>query len=236
MLSLPVRFVLVRPQRSENVGAVARAMKNCGLREWGWVAPGFDSLDGARRLAVHAGELLEQATRPATLEEAVADCSWVVGTSSRHVRGKRRLSPREVAREAVRRAAAGPVAIVFGEESSGLSNEEVDLCHDLSAIPADDAQPSFNLAQAALLYAYELRIAALEERPPSPPQPPAPATDALLRVLEGSLEQALSGGGFLVHDGRHALRDLLATLRRAELSRKEAELWIAALKTVAKRK
>lgn len=235
MLELPLRLVLMRPQTPENVGAAARAMKNCGLRDWAWVDPAFEDLGPAQRLAVHAEELLVRAARPASLAQAVADCTWVVGTSSRSVRGKRRLSPREVAREAVDRARSGPVAIVFGDERSGLTNAEVDACHDLSSIPADDEQPSFNLAQAVLLYSYELRIAALEANPPPPRQLPVPANDALLRVLEQAIDEGFRAGGFLVNEGRHGLRDLVSTLRRAHLSKREAELWIAALKSVGKR-
>ena len=127
-----------------------------------------------------------------TLEEAVADCVWVVGTSSRRVEGKRRLSPRQVAPEAVERAAGGPVAIVFGDERSGMTNEEVWRCHDLSSVPTAPEQPSINLAQAVLLYAYELRVAALDRPegpstpPPSPPPTrPWPASRAPSREFSG---------------------------------------------------
>lgn len=232
----PVRLVLLRSRNPENLGAAARAMKNCGLSDWAWVDVQAEDLGPARRMAVHAGELLDQARRPATLDEAVSDCVWVVGTSSRFVRGKRRMTPRAVAEEAVERGAQGPVAIVFGDERSGLTNEEVDRCHDLSAVPTDPAQPSINLAQAVLLYCYELRMAALAAGPRAPAPLPIAATDAELAHLQAALHDALERGGFLVHEERHAVRDLLTTLRRARLSRNEARLWIAALRTMAKRR
>jgi tRNA/rRNA methyltransferase/tRNA (cytidine32/uridine32-2'-O)-methyltransferase len=227
----PFRFVLLRPRNAENLGAAARALKNFGLADWVWVGHVPEDLTPARKLAVHAGDVLDGVRRVDTLEEAVADCVWVVGTSSRRVEGKRRLSPRQVAPEAVERAAGGPVAIVFGDERSGMSNEEVWRCHDLSSVPTAPEQPSINLAQAVLLYAYELRVAALD-RPDGPSTLPVPATDEALAGLQDSLASVLRTAGFLVHEGRHGLRDLMGPLRRSRLTRKEASLWTAALQHV----
>jgi tRNA/rRNA methyltransferase len=229
-----VRLVLVRPRNPENLGAVARVMRNFGLDDWAIAALGTHDFAAARRVAVHAEELLDRPRLAATLDEAVADCAWVVGTSSRSVRGKRRLSPQEVAREALARAGEGRTAIVFGDERSGLTNAEVHRCHDLSAIPAADAQPSLNLAQAALVYAWELRRAALEAAPARAPRAAEGATDAELAAVEDALRAALRGAGFLAGPERHAVRDLAAALRRARLSRREARLWLAALRTLGR--
>jgi tRNA/rRNA methyltransferase len=235
---LPVRVVLLRPRNPENLGAVARAMKNFGLDDWAIAELGTHDFATARRVAVHAEELLDRPRVVRTLDDAVADCAWVVGTSSRQVRGKRRLAPDEVAREARARAPEGRTAIVFGDERSGLTNAEVLRCDDLSAIPAGAAQPSLNLAQALVVYAYELRRAFLKAVPPSPAGLPAAAggaTDTELLALEASLRDALREGGFLVGPERHAVRDLAATLRRARLSRREARLWRAALGAIGRR-
>lgn len=234
---LPIRLVLMRPRNAENLGAAARAMKNCGLSQWTWVRPEAEDLAPARRLAVHAEELLDGVRREDTLEAAVADCVWVVGTSSRKVEGKRRLAPRAVGEELVARAAQGPVAIVFGDERSGLTNAEVERCHDLSAVPTDPSQPSINLAQAVLLYAYEIRMASLAAAPPPPAPLPVAASDAELARVEETLETLLQSGGFLVdpHAGRTGLRDLFAPLRRSRLTHHEARLWLAALHTLRKR-
>jgi len=232
-----IRFVLLRPRNAENLGAAARALKNFGLSDWAWVQPSPEvaaALGPARRLAVHAEELLDQAARPPSLAEAVADCAWVVGTSSRTVPGRRRLSPRGAAEEAVRRAAGATVAVVFGDERSGLTNAEVQRCHALSSVPADPAQPSLNLAQAVLLYAYELRLARLAAQPPPRAPAAAPASDQELETLRRSLEALLERGRFLVHPGRHAVRDLMTPLLRSSLSRKEARLWVAALAKVTR--
>lgn len=232
----PLRLVLLRPQNPDNVGAVARAMKNFGAADWALVHPAFGDLSLAGRLAVHATDLLERARVVDSLDEAVRGCVWVVGTSSRHVRGKRRLSPREVAREAVERGASGPVALVFGDERSGLSNEDVDRCHDLSAVAADEEQPSLNLAQAALLYCYEVHQA-LRERSPPPPAPEAAlAADEEVRGVEAALARVLGGAGFLQQNEARAMRELMTPLRRSRLLRREAQLWRAALEATAKKR
>lgn len=228
-----VRFVLLRPRSGGNVGAVARALKNFGHRDWAIVGPTeFDEAE-ARMMAVQAHDVLDAARRFDSLDEAVADCAWVVGTSSRARKGTRRLSPRGFSAEAAHVLARGQVALVFGEERSGLSNEELDRCHDVSCIPTDDAQPSVNLAQAALLYSYELSLARASE--PEPPLLPLAATDRELQVLRTKLEAVLSDSGFLRHDPRPALRGLLDPLERARPTRDEIRLWTAAIASFQKR-
>ncbi len=227
----PFRIVLVRPRNPENLGAVARVMRNFGLEDWAIVSLGTHDFATARRVAVHAEELLDRPRLCRTLDEAVADCAWVVGTSAR--RGAElRLSPAEVAAEALGARRAGTTAVVFGEERSGLTAAELERCHALSSIPASAAQPSLNLAQAVLVYAYELARAPAGA-PPSARR--ALATDGELQGVEESLRALLRGGGFLAGPERHAVRDLAAVLRRAAPSRREARLWETALRAVARR-
>jgi tRNA/rRNA methyltransferase len=238
------RIVLVRPRNPENLGAVARAMRNFELADWAIVELGTHDFSTARRVAVHAEELLDRPRLCATLDEAVADCSWVVGTSARKVRGKPRLFPEDVGREALARA-PGRTAIVFGEERSGLTAAEIDRCHDLSAIPTGAAQPSLNLAQAVLLYAWEMaravRLAGQRVGPgagdgsTSRRRTGALATDAALQAVEAALRDLLRGGGFLAGPERHAVRDLSDVVRRGRPSPREARLWETALRAVAKR-
>jgi tRNA/rRNA methyltransferase len=229
--ALPVRIVLIRPRNPENLGAAARAMKNFGLADWAIVALGTHDFAVARRVAVHAEDLLDRPRLCATLDEAVADCAWVVGTSPRKVRGRRRLSPAEVAREIAERAPAR-TALVFGDERSGLGNEDVLRCHDLSSIPTDAAQPSLNLAQAVLVYCYVLRQAALVGAPRVASPRATAAADAELALMEQALREVLRAGGFLAGPERHAVRDLADTLRRSRLSSREARLWLSALRRV----
>jgi TrmH family RNA methyltransferase len=229
----PPRLVLLRPRNADNLGSIARVMKNFGLTDWVVVSPNPKLLEvpGMHRLAVKSGDLLESVRRVDTLAEAIADCSWVVGTTMRLVEGKRRMTPRELAAEAGDRDDER-WAIVFGDERNGLSHDDVRQCHGLSFIPSSDEQPSLNLAQAVGVYAYEL---AMSQRAATSAPRPAYADDAMFRVLRATVEDTLSGAGFLKHDDRHAVDDLVATLQRSRLTKKEAGLWLAALKVIGKK-
>jgi tRNA/rRNA methyltransferase len=229
-----VRVVLVRPRNPENLGAVARAMANFDLHDWAIVSLGTHDFATARRVAVHAEFLLDRPRLVSSLDEAVADCAFVVGTSGRS-RGPL-LSPGQVGEEAARRS-PGRTAIVFGEERSGLTAAELDRCHARSSIPTGDVQPSLNLAQAVLLYAYEARQAAVRASGRAAPKAGAPAlaTDAELLEVESALREMLRAGRFLAGPERHAVRDLTGVLRRAGPSPREARLWHAALRAVGKR-
>lgn len=223
--------MLLRPRVPENLGAVARALKNFGLADCVLVAPETSIDDPAAvRLAVQSEDVLAGFRSVATLDEAVADCAWVVGTSSRRLRGVRRVDVRAFASEAVRRE---PVALVFGDERSGLTNDEIERCHDLSAIDTDDAQPSINLAQAVLLYSYEWSKA--RRGAPAAPVLPVAATDGEVRLVEGALADLLRSASFLHDEGRHAMTELVRPLVRSRLTRDEARLWNAALRAARKR-
>jgi tRNA/rRNA methyltransferase len=206
-------------------------MKNFGFGDWAVVSLATHDFSTARRVAVHAEDVLDRPRLCASLAEAVQDCAWVVATSSRTVRGRRRLSPSRVADEVVVRAPA-TTALVFGDERSGLSNDDVLRCHDLSALPTDAAQPSVNLAQAVVVYCYAVRCAVLAAGHRAAPPRAAAATDAELARVESSLRAVLEAGRFLVGPERDAVRVLHDTLRRARLSQREARLWLAALRRI----
>ncbi len=229
----PPRLVLLRPRNADNLGSIARVMKNFGLADWVVVSPNPKLLEvpGMHRLAVKSGDLLETVRRVDTFEEAIADCSWVVGTTMRLIDGRRRLTPREVATEAQDRHDE-KWAIVFGDERNGLTTDDVRQCHALSFIPSSDDQPSLNLAQAVGVYAYEVAMAS---RATKPAPGPALADDATFRTVRASLEETLRSASFLQHDDRHAMDDLMTTLQRSRLTKKEAGLWIAALKSITKK-
>lgn len=231
------RLVLLRPRNADNLGAIARAMKNFGLFDWVVVSPNPLLLEapGLHRLAVRAGDLLESVRRVDSLAEAVCDCTWVVGTTMRRVEGRRRLTARELAHSASTRADER-WALVFGDERSGLTNDDLSQCHALSFIPTSDEQPSLNLSQAVMVYAYEWSIAQRSQTQTSPPRPTL-ADDAELRQLRHSIERGLSAIGFLRKDSdeRHAVDNLFDSLTRATLSAKETSLWTAVMRVVAKK-
>jgi TrmH family RNA methyltransferase len=176
-----VDVVLVRPARAANVAAACRAMKNMGLDALWLVGVPEGFVGGeARNLAYGAWDVLDAARLAPDVRAATADAALVVGTSGRAA--PRAWSPRELAAEAGRRAAGGRLALVFGPEASGLRNDELALCHARVHIPAHPDHPSLNLAQAVLILAYELRLAAVA---PSPAEP-------LPRASAGELEEALA--------------------------------------------
>jgi tRNA (cytidine32/uridine32-2'-O)-methyltransferase len=179
-----VEIVLVRPARPANVAAACRAMKNMGLRRLCLVdpPPGLDE-PAARALAYGAWDVLDGARRARDLLEAVSGSTLVAGTSGRDLEGA--CTPRQLAAEVVEGAGGGALSVVFGPESSGLTSRELGLCHLRVHAPTDPGHPSLNLAQAVLLVAYELRLAALAR----PPREGAPTS--LPRATAGELEQAI---------------------------------------------
>ena len=231
---MPPRLVLLRPRNADNLGAVARAMKNFGLTDWVLVSPNPRLLDGpeTRRLAVRLSDLLDSVRLVDTLAEAVADSTWIVGTTGRLIAGRRRLTPRDLGEEATSHGDA-PWALVFGDERNGLVNDDLAQCHALSFIPSSEAQPSLNLAQAVVVYGYELSMAS---RRSVPAPGPALADDAQLRQVRASMELGLEATGFLrpsIADC-HAVGALMTPLVRARLSKAEATLWTAAFRVMAK--
>ncbi len=138
-------------------------MKTMGLAELALVAPQRFPAPEADAMAASAADLLGRARVFATVREAVCDCGLIVGTTARarHLPW-RVVEPREAAPEIVAAAQRGPVAILFGAERTGLSNDDIEQCHRLLTIPADEAYPSLNLAMAVQIVAYELRLAVRE--------------------------------------------------------------------------
>jgi len=172
-----IRIVLVGTLYSGNVGSVCRAMANMGVSDLVLAGPRIcDDWSEAARMAVHATGILEARREAATLAEAVADCAFVAGTTARgglyrqHVK-----APRELAPELLRLAANGKVALVFGREDKGLSNDEIGLCTHLIRIPVHPEYASLNLSQAVLLCCYELYGALGTYEPPVEKSLPAAA-------------------------------------------------------------
>ena len=160
-----VRFVLVEPRGSGNLGSTARALKNLGFFRLVFVRPSADPASKeARMMAVDAADLLAGAKRVETLDEACRGATVVVGLTART--GKQR-SPHQRLDELVTTLcelpAGAEVAMMFGREDRGLTDLELDACTHLAFLPSSPAYPSFNVAQAVLLVAYELRMASLGE-------------------------------------------------------------------------
>ena len=157
-----LRIVLVRPRGSGNIGSVARALKNFGATELAIVGTARTKSFWARAMAVHGRDVLSDATCYGTIREAVADCALVVGTTCRGgLYRKHSQTPREVAPRIAAAARTGKVAVIFGPEDHGLSNQDLEPCQLLVTIPAHPEYQSLNVAQAAVVCLYEIFLAAL---------------------------------------------------------------------------
>jgi len=193
-LSKNIRVVLVGTTHPGNIGSTARAMKVMGLRRLYLAAieAPFPS-SRATALATSADDLLQTAVRTDTLVEAISDCQLVIGTSARtRALPLPLMNPRSAAEHVVGQAADHQVALVFGRESRGLTNDETDRCHLLINIPTDQEYNSLNLAQAVQVVCYEIFMALQGELPglvqPSDWVPePAERMDVYFRRLEETL-------------------------------------------------
>jgi len=220
-----VTVVLCRPRNPQNLGAAARALRCAGISRWAIVDPRTHDFESARRVAVHAEDLLDKPRLCGELREALEGCSLTVGTTARPRPDRPLLTPQEAAARLF--AAKGQVAIVFGDERSGMTAAEVDAVDLLSSIPSDPSQPSWNLAQAIAIYAFELRSAALQRRPTEGDQRREASPDALAAV-----DRALAGTAEAL--GKPGLRRrLFRALDRAALSPREATLWTTFFKAVS---
>jgi len=212
-----IRFVLVRTSHPGNIGAAARAIRTMGLRRLSLVAPHAFPHAEAVALASGANDVLENAPIAPDLPAAIADCQLVLGATAR----RRDVPMEEIdAREAAARALAAAregrqVALVFGNERTGLENDEINRCHAAVLIPSDPAFPSLNLGQAVQVLAYEVRMAVLAGASPLPEQKAdPPASSAELDAFFEHLERMLDAIDF--HKGRSP-RTIMLRLRRLYL-------------------
>ncbi len=204
-----VRIVLVEPQHPGNIGAAARAMKTMGLHELALVRPEKFPHKDATDMAVGAADVLERAQVFSNLQAAIADCAFVVGSSARlRSLPHNTTTPRELAPR-LARDIAGRIALLFGPERVGLSNEDLESCHELVSVPADPEFRVLNLAAAVQILCYELRLAAEPGLPGAPERQPVDANE--MELFFQHLERVLVHIRFLNPD--HP-RQLMRRLRR----------------------
>lgn len=221
---MPLRFVLHRPRSSQNIGAAARALANTGAGSLWVVEPlGFDRAQAAK-LAAGADEVLERMRVVRTLDEALGDCLDVVMTSGRPVAGA--INPEQAARRLL--SCAGECALVFGDEVRGLTNRELQRAGAVATIPTA-AKSSLNLAQAVVIFGYEILKARSTEEPAECPGEPL-ADERLMGLLRERARSLLLAAGFLnPQQPDLVLEEILALLRRGRPTRREVELLLAAV-------
>jgi TrmH family RNA methyltransferase len=238
---LPIRFVLVDTSHPGNIGAVARAMKNMGLTELVLVKPREFPHPEATARASGADDVLAGARVVATLGEAIADCGLVYATTAR-VREQyfRVVDAREAAQRMAGevRTPSGAVAVVFGTERFGLSNEHLLAAHALIRIPANPEYESLNVGMAAQLIAYEIRMAMCSEPQSLPARDVPLATPADMERFYVHLEQVMNEVDFRdrTQNGTHLMGRIRRMYSRAELDANEVNILRGMLTAVQNRR
>lgn len=230
--------ILMQPQMGENIGAAARAMKNCGLNKLhvvdprdGWPNP------AAVSMAAGGGDILDAAGLHDSLREAAAGYTMIGATTARR-RGmaKPALTPMEAAaRMADHARQGGRPALLFGPERAGLDNDAVGMADFIITVPLNPQFASLNLGQAVLLMGWEARKATMEAAPPAPDQeasPPSTAEDKAF--LFDTLEAQLREGGFFTSPDMApvVMRNIMAMFQRADLTEQDVRTLHGMIKAI----
>ncbi len=233
-------IVLVSPRNTLNIGAVARAMSNFGCADLRVAAIYYKDFRKATSAVGPSAKLLRNCRDYETLAEAIADCTLVVGTSG--AVGREWAQPCErLEQSAARMRAAmqtgGRVALLFGSEKFGLSNDDMSHCHALLRIPTRDEHASMNLGQAAAVCLYELSRVAPGEAPPEPLTAPVKPgrrrpTAGELDRLTNLFEETLLASGYPAMHTRHRSRQLRILARRLGIPAGDAEHWTGFLRQI----
>ena len=234
---MPLVVVLHRPRDLVNIASVIRIMKNFALRDLRLVAPAEYDAYRVEGIAHKTGDVLKRVVVFDALDQALADCHHVVGFTARQRSAKRNAQrPREAAGDILAVSEATLVALVFGPEDKGLTNDELDRCHRIVTIPTSADYASLNLAQAVAVMAYELFLA--RGTPPlKPPRRAAePATQEQLERLFADAHQALEAIDFFkTRNPEPVMRTVREILHRTPLDAREVELARAMCIEAAKR-
>jgi len=217
-----ISIILVRPKFHENIGSVARAMKNMGLSRLIVINGSSPLHPNAYKLASGAEDILERAEELPTLREAISELKCLVGMTSRAGRDRHPdLTPKALVKKIASLSQENSIGLAFGSEKEGLTNEELSLCHFYVRIPSAESFPSLNLAQAVMVVCYELFQASREM--PKAPVRLAPA-EQLERMFE-HMEKTLIQIGFLNSDHpQRIMRALRRLFGRTQMDEREVQI------------
>ncbi len=221
-----IRIVLVDTSHPGNIGAAARAMKNMCLSQLHLVTPHQYPSEEATSRASGADDLLANAVVHQSLDDALEGCRLVVGTSARpRTVSWPVLSPRESAAKLVEESSLGEVALIFGREKSGLSNNELDRCNFLVHIPTNEAYSSLNLGAAVQVLSYEVYLTSLAGESDQNELPRDLATAEMMQGFHEHLAQALDDVGFTdPRQSEKLLRRLRSLFQRARPDKDEINI------------
>lgn len=191
---MQIHFILVEPAVPENVGSAARAIKTMGFTSLRLVNTKAHLDEKASWLAHASNEILENAQVFNSLKDATNDIDWIIGTSAKKRRVNEDYYPANKINELIKNKAntIKNLAIVFGREESGLTNDELKLCDVVTSIPMKTTYPSLNLAQSVMIYAYTLSMLEYDEE-----KPDQKSNQAELNILKTNTENILSEIGFV---------------------------------------
>lgn len=226
MQSIRPAVVLVEPQGAGNIGSVCRAMLNYGATDLRLVNPQVDHLGfEARKMAVKAADLLEQARIYSTLNEALADCTLCIGTTRRFGRYREGLLHPDEAAELILEIHAPDVpALVFGREDKGLFTCELDLCQRFITIPTDSRLPSMNLSQAVLVCLYEVYKKEGEMRGQDHGRKKLTSNSQLESLYQHMCQSLLHIGYLNPQNPDHIMRSFRRIMGRAGLNDREVRI------------
>lgn len=218
---MDIRVILIEPEHQGNIGSVARAMKNFGFRKLWAVSPKTVVGDEARSLAAHAGDVLEGMTVTNALDEALRGTNYVVGTTS--IMAKRpanvariAITPQEFAKKIQK--IDGEIALLFGRESTGLSNQELGGCDLVVTIPTDLSYQALNLAVAVAIILYEIHKNQVGVRSAYTLEAATEDKNRLIRYFSDFLDEM----GFPEYRRRIGVRAFRNLIGRAFISKREA--------------
>jgi len=220
-----IAIVLVRPRVPENIGAAARVAFNMGISRLILVSDAKPAREPMAKMATHkAAHLIDNLAVYSTVEEALADFTVVVGTTAR--RGRHRFvhqTAREMVEKLTHFIKSNKIAIMFGPEDTGLTNDDLKLCHMTSAIPTAEFA-SLNLAQAVAIHCYELHYALIHQQKDLSYSPQL-ATAHELESMYGQLEKALTRINFIDDiSHNHWMSNIRNLFGRLHLTAKDANI------------
>jgi tRNA (cytidine32/uridine32-2'-O)-methyltransferase len=230
-----IKIVLVEPSHPGNIGGAARAMKNMGLSQLVIINPRRYPDPQADWRAAGALDILDGAVVVPDVDTAISDCHWVVGTSTRLRKIPWPVADvKEIAAQISQQPPEAKVAIMFGREDSGLTNEELQRCHYHLQIPADEVYPSLNLAMAVQVVCYELYQASLSAGSVSS-WDRSLATAEHVEHLLVHIEQTLKDKAFLDADNPgQTMTRLRRLFSRVQLDETEVQILRGVFKQLAK--
>jgi len=221
-----ISIILAGTLNSGNIGSVARAMKTMGLSRLKLVNPQCEIDEQAVWMATHGEDVLQNAECVSSIRDAVADATYVFGTTARSRKWRDRLTPEDMAQKVLSLGDHNRVALMFGPENSGLNNNDLELCNDVVTIPTDDNATSLNVSHAVMIVCYEIfKTLSQKDAPAKREKIPELAPSNKLEEMYDHMRFALLEIGYLdPYNTEHAIGNFRRVLTKALLTTYDVQL------------